>query len=440
MHRTAIIGAGFVGLPNAMKIADILGSVLLFDKNENRLKQIENGMFFSKSEQNKLDTLVQQQISQKKLALSKDPNDLAFCNIFIICVNYDLGDSENEFNNLKSILKELLSLRKSEQESMFIIQPTLPVGTIDRLISELRAEFQEHIDFNFDEQFLFTYCFERIMPGEHYLESINLYDRVYHSSTESARNAYLKFEEKLGNDLTNYVDFQNFKAVEFCKLVENTYRAATIYLSHEFNILARHYNVDVNKVIAEIKKRPTHSNIAWPGSSPGGYCLPKDFQLLLQNFNNDDTRIPWLSGLNQNFQNQDQFLFAWIDETLKKSECSNCLIVGLNYKNDVEDDRNSTGFKFLERFSPINRAIISESKTRNYSNCDVYKNLEEFLEKNHPKDTALLIFNIKNASNLLSKNFKMIIDCNNSLNEDNIKSIRSGRVSEYVKFGKWDCN
>ena len=395
-------------------------------------------MFFSQREEHKLDTLVQQQISQNKLVLSNNPTDLSHCNIFIICINYDLGESEIEFNNLKSIFVEFLSLRKSEPETMFIIQPTLPVGTIDRLISELRAEFQDHIDFNFDEQFLFTYCFERIMPGEHYLESINLYDRVYHSSTDAAREAYLKLEQKLGNDLANYVNFPNFKAVEFCKLAENTYRAATIYLSHEFNILAKHYNVDVNQVIAEIKKRPTHSNIAWSGSSPGGYCLPKDFQLLLQNFSKDDTRIPWLSGLNQNFQNQDQFLFAWIDETLAKSECTNCLIVGLNYKNDVEDDRNSIGFKFLERFSPIKRSIINHRKTQSFSNCDIYENLNEFLQKNNSQQTALVIFNVKNASNLLSKNFKTIIDCNSSLSKDDIESIRSKSNSEYVKFGKWD--
>ena len=440
MYRIAVIGAGFVGLPNAMKIADILGPVFLFDKNKNRLKQIKNGKFFSERGENELDILVQQQISQNKLVLSTNPNDLAICNTFIICVNYDLGESEIEFNNLKSIFMEFLSLRKSERDTMFIIQPTLPVGTIDRLISELRTEFQDHIDFNFDEQFLFTYCFERIMPGEHYMESINLYDRVYHSSTEAAKEAYLKLETKLGNDLANYVDFPNFKAVEFCKLAENTYRAATIYLSHEFNILASHFNVDVNQVIAEIKKRPTHSNIAWSGSSPGGYCLPKDFQLLLQNFGKDDVSIPWLSQLNQNFQNQDQFLFDWIDETLKKSECNNCLIIGLNYKNDVEDDRNSTGFKYLERFSPINRSIINHGKTTISSNCDVYEDLDEFLEKNNPQHTALVIFNVKNASNLLSKNFRTIIDCNGSLSVDNIESIRSTSTSEYVKFGKWDLN
>ena len=440
MYRIAIVGGGFVGLPNAMKIAEVLGPVFLFDKNETRLKQIKNGLFFSQTEENKLDTLVQNQISQNKLVLSNNPSDLVDCNIFIICVNYDLGEGDNEFNNLKSIFTEFISLRTTELQTNFIIQPTLPVGTIDRLISELRTEFENYIDFNFDEQFLFTYCFERIMPGKYYLESINLYDRVFHSSTEQAKEVYLKLEENLGNVLTNYVEFPNFKAVEFCKLTENTYRAATIYLSHEFNILAKNYNIDVNQVIAEIKKRPTHSNIAWSGSSPGGYCLPKDFQLLLQNFTSDDARIPWLSGLNQNFQNQDQFLFDWIDETLEKSECTNCLIVGLNYKNDVEDDRNSTGFKYLERFSPINRSIINHRKTGPFKNCDVYKNLEEFLTKNNPKHTALVIFNINDASNLLSKNFKTIIDCNNSLSEDDIESISSRSASEYVKFGKWDLN
>ena len=135
--------------------------------------------------------------------------------------------------------------------------------------------------------------------------------------------------------------------------------------------------------------------------------------------------------------NQDQFLFAWIDETLAKSEGTNCLIVGLNYKNDVEDDRNSIGFKFLERFSPIKRSIINHKKTQSFSNCDIYENLNEFLQKNNSQQTALVIFNVKNASNLLSKNFKTIIDCNSSLSKDDIESIRSKstRIFKIWKMG-----
>ena len=97
-------------------------------------------MFFSQREEHKLDTLVQQQISQNKLVLSNNPTDLSHCNIFIICINYDLGESEIEFNNLKSIFVEFL---KKIRTGDYVYNPTYPpAGTIDRLISELRADFK----------------------------------------------------------------------------------------------------------------------------------------------------------------------------------------------------------------------------------------------------------------------------------------------------------
>ena len=101
MYRIAIVGGGFVGLPNAMKIAEVLGPVFLFDKNETRLKQIKNGLFFSQTEENKLDTLVQNQISQNKLVLSNNPSDLVDCNIFIICCHFTCAcRDKSSYNNI----------------------------------------------------------------------------------------------------------------------------------------------------------------------------------------------------------------------------------------------------------------------------------------------------------------------------------------------------
>jgi nucleotide sugar dehydrogenase len=124
---------------------------------------------------------------------------------------------------------------------------------------------------------LLAHSFERVMPGREYVKSIRDFWRVCSGCNPEARRRVVKF-------LTEVLNTEQFPLTvmdrpiesETTKIVENSYRATTLAFLNEWSLFAERNGVDLIKVIAAIKVRPTHSNMIFPGPGIGGYCLPKD--------------------------------------------------------------------------------------------------------------------------------------------------------------------
>jgi nucleotide sugar dehydrogenase len=115
------------------------------------------------------------------------------------------------------------------------------------------------------------------MPGREYVASIRDFWRVCSGCNEEARARVETF-------LKSVLNTEEFELTvmdrpiesETTKIVENSYRATILAFLNEWSLFAERNGVDLLKVIAAIKKRPTHSNMIFPGPGIGGYCLPKD--------------------------------------------------------------------------------------------------------------------------------------------------------------------
>ena len=115
------------------------------------------------------------------------------------------------------------------------------------------------------------------MPGRDYVASIRDFWRVCSGINDNARAKVVEF-------LSNVLNVDRFPLTvldrplesETCKIVENSYRAAILAFLDEWSRFSERNGVDLIKVIQDIKVRPTHSNIIFPGPGIGGYCLPKD--------------------------------------------------------------------------------------------------------------------------------------------------------------------
>ena len=115
------------------------------------------------------------------------------------------------------------------------------------------------------------------MPGREYVASIRDFWRVCSGCTPEARARVEKFlREVLNTEQYELTVMDRPIESETTKIVENSYRATILAFLHEWSLFAERNGVDLIKVIAAIKKRPTHSNIIFPGPGIGGYCLPKD--------------------------------------------------------------------------------------------------------------------------------------------------------------------
>jgi len=115
------------------------------------------------------------------------------------------------------------------------------------------------------------------MPGREYVASIRDFWRVCSGCTPEARARVERFlRDVLNTEKYELTVMDRPIESETTKIVENSYRATILAFLNEWSIFAERNGVDLLKVIAAIKKRPTHSNMIFPGPGIGGYCLPKD--------------------------------------------------------------------------------------------------------------------------------------------------------------------
>jgi nucleotide sugar dehydrogenase len=124
---------------------------------------------------------------------------------------------------------------------------------------------------------LLAHSFERVMPGREYVASIRDFWRVCSGCTDEARSRVERFlRDVINTEKYELTVMDRPIESETTKIVENSYRATILAFLDEWSLFAERNGVDLLKVVAAIKKRPTHSNMIFPGPGIGGYCLPKD--------------------------------------------------------------------------------------------------------------------------------------------------------------------
>ena len=186
-----------------------------------------------------------------------------------------------------------------------------------------------------------AYSFERVMPGDNYLNSIRNMFRVYSGNNIKAENMCKNFLNKLINTKKYpLTKLSNIRSVEITKVIENSFRATNIAFIDEWTKFSEKINVDLNSVIRAIKVRSTHKNIMNPGLGVGGYCLTKDNLLGIYSSNSilksSKLKFPFSNltlEINKNLPNH---TFKVIKKLTKnKIMGKKILIYGASYKNDV---------------------------------------------------------------------------------------------------------
>jgi nucleotide sugar dehydrogenase len=160
--------------------------------------------------------------------------------------------------------------------ALVLVETTVPPGTCEKVVAPVLQDelYRRGID---EHGVHLAHSFERVMPGDDYLDSITNFWRAYAGQTLEAAAICERF-------LSSIVDVERFPltrlpsmtASEIAKVMENTYRAANIAFIDEWTKYAEAVGVDLYEVIHAIQCRPSHSNIRFPGLGVGGYCLPKD--------------------------------------------------------------------------------------------------------------------------------------------------------------------
>jgi nucleotide sugar dehydrogenase len=163
--------------------------------------------------------------------------------------------------------------------TLVTVESTLPVGLCDTVLYPALCEGQREQGIDLEAHPpLLAYCYERVMPGPDYLDSVNEFWRAYAGINEESADRAEAFLSAYVNT-TDYPLWRHkhTRAAEMAELLENSYRATNIAFIEEWSQLAEDAGVDLFDVVASIRKRRgTHDNMMLPGLGVGGYCLTKD--------------------------------------------------------------------------------------------------------------------------------------------------------------------
>jgi len=390
-----IIGLGYVGLPLFVSLKKKF-QVVGYDLNKKRItelkKYIDRNNEFDKSDL-KL---------QNKSLISSKHIDIKKSNFYIVTVPTPIN--KNNTPDLSFIKSAFITISKYiKQNDIIILESTVYPGTTLDICKNIIKKKNKNI------KFFIGYSSERINPGDkiHNLKNISKVVSINADKeiTSLVKNVYKNVSKKI-------VFTKKINEAELSKLIENTQRDLNIGLMNELMILCEKANLDFNEVIRL-------ANTKWnflkfkPGLV-GGHCLPVDpyYLAYFAKKLNFKTQITLAARKTNNYM--EQFIYKKIIIELKQKGYSKkkIILLGLTYKPNVPDYRNSLAINIYKKLKKIYKEIriydpvIEKSfydKEKIKSNLKDLKNSDIFIILVKHKQLDCVI-------NFAKKNKKILID------------------------------
>ncbi len=368
---------------------------------------------------------------------------LSYSDIIILSINFDinLNTKKINFNNLKEIVRDIAS--KIKPDSHIIIESTLPPGTTEKIIfPEIKKKFKKRGISS--KKIKLSYSFERVTPGNNYLNSIKNMHRVYATmNKEHEKDIQLFLKDILNIKTAKICRLNNTTEAETCKILENTYRALNIAFIEEWRNFSSILNLDLNRILDYIRLRPTHSNIMRPGVGVGGYCLTKDplfAEISSKYVFKKNIRLPLSNEAVKinSITTKNVILSINKVHNLKLYKNKKVMLFGASYRQGVVDTRFSPSSVIYDYFKKIGAKITVVDPYLDFWNEKKCKIIKKCVSK---KDIALAIFLVPHKEfSLIKLNFKsscFVIDANNVFSEKKIKEIKKKYKKNYV-IGKYN--
>jgi UDP-N-acetyl-D-glucosamine dehydrogenase len=328
-----IIGLGYVGLPLAVQLAKSGYSVLGFDVSEAVATAINQGQSHIKDvEDDDLAPLVE----AGAIVATTDMSRLSECDAISVCVPTPLSKTRDPDVSYVVAASEAIA-RHLRRGQLIILESTTYPGTS----RELMLPMLEAGGLRVGDDFFLCFSPERVDPGNEFWRVHNT-PKVIGGITRRCLDAGRALYEQA---MENVVPVSSTEAAELTKLLENTFRAVNIALVNEMAQVSDRLGVDVFEVIEAAATKPFGFMKFTPGPGIGGHCIPLDPHYLAWKMKtlNYKTRMIELAGeINSEMPHYvvDKVQDA-LNERGKAVRGSRILILGVSYKRDIDDIRES---------------------------------------------------------------------------------------------------
>tara|TARA_A200000113_G_scaffold217545_1_gene224065 strand:+ start:606 stop:1910 length:1305 start_codon:yes stop_codon:yes gene_type:complete len=418
--KIGIIGLGYVGIPLASEFLKNGFKVLGFDTDEEKINSLKNGSSYI----NHISSDFLKEHMNINFDVSKDVSMIKNVDVIILCLPTPLDEKNNPnmeyvFGTIKSISPFLL-----KNQTLILESTTYPGTTSEEIYPMI-----EKLGFNVGKDFFLVYSPEREDPGNKDFKT-NEIPKIVSGHTSNCLYVGSSIYEKIVNEI---VQVSSTQTAELTKLLENIHRAVNIGLVNEMKIISDGLGIDIYEVIDAAATKPFGFTPYYPGPGIGGHCIPIDpFYLTWKAKQKGiETQFIELAGTINN-----QMPLRVADEALnllKKNKLnqkkSKILILGLAYKKDVDDMRESPSIRImeeLERF--VDKVDYSDPYIPNMPKTRRYSSSKQSIEvkKDNLRQYDLVIIATDHSEfnySLIKESSSMILDTRGvyrSIDSDNI--------------------
>ncbi len=408
-----IIGLGYVGLPLAVNFAEAGITVIGFDKNANKVYNVNEGInYISDIKDNELQSVVK----NNTLSATSNFSRVKECDAILICVptpldhfkKPDMGYIEGACSDIGRHMKPgtFISLEST----------TYPTTTEDFMLPIIEKES----GLKHGDDFWLAYSPERVDPGNKTFHTRNT-PKVLGAMTPDGVEIGKAIYEKA---IENIHTVSSPRVAEMVKILENTYRLVNISLINELALLAGKMDINIWEVIEAAKTKPFGFQAFYPGPGIGGHCIPLDpfyLEHIAKKFDFDLSMIHTAGHINMRMPHYMQIKIATALNRQKKAiNGSKILFLGVAYKPDINDERESPALEIMDitarkggevsyhdPFIPV----VTTNEGRKYESVELTKEILNeadvvVLTTNHS------VFDI----NFIKINTKLIVDLRNMIN------------------------
>jgi len=342
-----VFGLGYVGFPLAVRLSSSGFKVTGIDTDPVRMKRLENNSL-RESEINLKDEFLHSR-ELGNLKFKEEPISSKKPKIGIICVPTPIPKNEIESDvYVKTAIENFL--KASSEGDVIIIESSIQVGTTEKM-----KQIIESKGFKVGVNYGLIFCPERIDPQNKKWNLKNI-PRVIYCSGDTTYRIAQKIYYHVNN--SNLIRVNSSEVAEVVKSYENAFRLVNISLVNELAILCDALKIKVSDVIAAASTKPFGFMPFYPGAGVGGHCIPKDPLFLSESarkFGFDFNTINVALVVNS-------FIPKYISEIIqaaveKMNLSKSILVIGLTYKPNVEDMRDSPGFKIVKELHKKNYEI-----------------------------------------------------------------------------------
>ncbi|MBU0606214.1 MAG: nucleotide sugar dehydrogenase [Candidatus Omnitrophica bacterium] len=408
--KIGIIGLGYVGLPLCVTFARAGFKIHGIDIDKDRVEKVKKGeSYILDVPQPELAAVTR----NKSLAVTTDFSVIKKLDAVIICVPTPLYKTkEPDVSYIVAAVRNIKRYMKSGQ--IIVLESTTYPGTTE----EVMLPILEEDGLKEGKDFYLAFSPERVDPGNAKYDTKNTPKIIGGISKHSTEIAALLYEQAL----ETIVPVSSAKVAEMVKLLENTFRIVNIGLVNEILLMCDKLKIDAWEVIDAAKTKPYGFMPFYPGPGVGGHCIPIDPIYLSWKARMHGFEARFIDLASQVNSEMPHYVVSKAAEALnehrKSLKGSKVLIVGVAYKKDVKDLRESPALEIIETFMKKGANVLYYDPLFPYLKIDgINLSCATFSKETFKSADCVVIITDHTKVNygFIVKNSKLIVDTRNIL-------------------------